>query len=148
MPSGNVRSRVNHAIESGNWKTVEDLADIYITWGSYGYARDMHGKSMKDDFVKRFGKVGVTVKNMPDREIDLLDIDDVYSYLGGLNAFVRAYGNKDAISVMGDGSNPENTKIRDTQGELRFVFRSKILNPKFLSGLKDHGYRGVSRLPT
>ncbi len=145
-PPGMYGPGVNHAIESGNWKTVEDLADIYITWGSYGYARDMHGKSMRDDFVKRFGKVGVTVKNMPDREIDLLDIDDVYSYLGGLNAFVRAYGNKDAISVMGDGSNPENTKIRDTQGELRFVFRSKILNPKFLSGLKEHGYRGVSEI--
>jgi cobaltochelatase CobN len=145
-PPGMYGPGVNQAIESGNWKTVEDLADIYVTWGSYGYARGMHGKPMREDFVKRFGKVGVTVKNMPDREIDLLDIDDVYGYLGGLNAFVRAYGKKDAISVIGDGSDPENTKIRDANEELRFVFRSKIFNPKFLNGLKEHGYRGVSEI--
>ena len=101
---------------------------------------------MRDEFVRRFSKVGVTVKNMPDREIDLLDIDDVYGYLGGMNSFVRAYGNPDAISVMGDGSDPKKVKLRDTKDELQYVYRSKILNPKFIDGLKRHGYRGVSEI--
>ena len=74
---------MNHAIESGDWETVNDLADIYITWGSCAYGRGLHGESMRDEFVRRFSKVQATVKNMPDREIDLLDIDDVYGYLGG-----------------------------------------------------------------
>jgi cobaltochelatase CobN len=145
-PPGAYGPGVNHAIESGEWKTVQDLADLYISWGSCGYGRDLYGESMRDEFVKRFGRVGVTVKNMPDREIDLLDIDDVYGYLGGLNAFVKTYGNPDALSFMGDGSDPDRVKIRDTKEEMRFVFRSKVLNPKFLNGLKEHGYRGVTEL--
>ena len=73
--------------------------------------------------------MSATVKNLPDREIDMIDMDDVYGYLGGLNAFVRAYGRKDAVSYMGDGSDPDRTKVRSTSEESKFVFRSKLLNP-------------------
>lgn len=145
-PPGTYGAGVNHAIESGQWETVKDLADIYITWSSHAYGRNMKGVMMRDSFMQRFGNVDVTVKNMPDREIDLFDVDDVYSYLGGLNAFVREYGKKDSISFMGDNSNPDKVKIRKTDDECRFVFRSKIFNPKYLDGLKEHGYRGVTEL--
>ena len=145
-PPGGYGAGVNHAIETGDWKTVQDLADIYIRWGGHAYGRDLHGESMRDEFVRRFSRVGVTVKNMPDREIDLLDIDDVYGYLGGLNSFVRAYGNKDAVSYMGDGSDPDRVRVRGTKEELALVYRSKVLNPKFVEGLKRHGYRGVSEI--
>ena len=145
-PPGCYGAGVNHAIEASDWKTVQDLADIYIRWGSHAYGRGLSGESMDDEFVRRFSKVGVTVKNMPDREIDLLDVDDVYGYLGGLNSFVRAYGNKDALTFMGDGSDPDRVKVRDTKEELALVYRSKVLNPKFIEGLKRHGYRGVTEV--
>ena len=145
-PPGCYGAGVNHAIETSDWKTVQDLADIYIRWGGHAYGRGLSGESMDDEFVRRFSKVGVTVKNMPDREIDLLDVDDVYGYLGGLNSFVRAYGNKDALTFMGDGSDPDRVKVRDTKEELALVYRSKVLNPKFIEGLKRHGYRGVTEV--
>lgn len=146
-PPGAYGAGVNHAIEEGNWETVEDLADIYIAWGSAAYGRGMHGESMKKEFVKRFGNVKATIKNMPDREIDLLDVDDVYAYLGGMNAFMKAYGKeKQPLSFIGDGSNPDKVKIRDAAEECKFVFRSKALNPKFIEGLKEHGYAGAGTL--
>ncbi|MCQ2085511.1 MAG: cobaltochelatase subunit CobN, partial [archaeon] len=145
-PPGGYGTGVNKAIETGAWKTVEDLADVYIDWCSNGYEKGNYGQKMKTEFIRRFSKVGVTVKNMPDREIDLLDCDDVYEYLGGMNAFVRAYGRKDALTFMGDGSDPKKTKIRSTKEELRYVYRSKVLNPKFINGLKEHGYRGAAEM--
>ncbi len=145
-PPGGYGTGVNKAIESGAWKTVQDLADVYLAWCSNGYSRGSYGVKMKDEFVRRFSKVEATVKNMPDREIDLLDCDDVYEYLGGMNSFVRAYGKADAVTYMGDGSDPKKSKIRDTKEELRYTFRSKVLNPKFINGLKEHGYRGASEM--
>lgn len=145
-PPGAYGAGVNHAIESSDWETVRDLADIYAAWSGHAYGRGMPGALMKDEFVRRFSSVQATVKNMPDREIDLLDIDDVYGYLGGMNAFSRAYGKEEAISFMGDGSDPSRVRIRGTKEELQFVYRSKILNPKFIDGLKRHGYRGVSEI--
>ena len=145
-PPGAYGPGVNHAIETSDWKTVQDLADIYIAWGSYAYGRDAKGECMKDESVRRFSNVQATVKNMPDREIDVLDIDDVYGYLGGMNSFVKAYGNRDAMSFVGDGSDPDRTRVRDAKEELQFVYRSKVLNPRFIEGLKRHGYRGVSEI--
>ena len=145
-PPGGYGTGVNKAIETGAWKTVQDLADVYMAWCSNGYSKGNFGVQMKDEFVRRFSKVGVTVKNMPDREIDLLDCDDVYEYLGGMNSFVRAYGRQDAVTYMGDGSDPKKSKLRDTKEELRYTFRSKVLNPKFISGLKEHGYRGAAEM--
>ncbi|MBR2255722.1 MAG: cobaltochelatase subunit CobN, partial [Candidatus Methanomethylophilaceae archaeon] len=144
-PPGGYGAGVSKAIEASSWETVEDLANVYLDWCSNGYSRGHFGEKMKDEFVKRFGGVEVTIKNMPDREIDLLDCDDVYQYLGGMNAFVRAYGkHRDTFSTyMGDDSDPKKSKLRSTQQELRYVFRSKVLNPKFINGLKEHGYRGA-----
>ncbi len=145
-PPGAYGPGVNHAIESGEWKTVQDLADVYTAWGSSAYGRNERGETMKDEFVRRFSRVQATVKNMPDREIDLLDIDDVYGYLGGMNSFVRAYGEDEPLSFMGDSSDPDRVRLRGTAEELQFVYRSKILNPKFVDGLKRHGYRGVAEV--
>lgn len=145
-PPGAYGPGVNHAIETGDWKDVRDLADIYVAWSSFAYGRGMHGVAMRDEFVRRFSSVEATVKNMPDREIDILDIDDVYGYLGGMNAFVRAYGRADATSFIGDGSDPDRVRTRDAKEELRFVYRSKVLNPRFVRGLKRHGYRGVAEI--
>ena len=147
-PPGGYGTGVNHAIGASSWETVEDLANVYLDWCSNGYSQGHFGEKMRDEFVKRFSNVEVTVKNMPDREIDLLDCDDVYEYLGGMNAFVRAYGkNKDTFSTfMGDDSDPKKSKLRSTQQELRYVFRSKVLNPKFIDGLMEHGYRGAGEM--
>ena len=144
-PPGAYGPGVNHLIESSRWQTMKDLADSYVAWGSYAYGKGVFGRQMKDEFVRRFSKVGATVKNMPDREIDLIDIDDVYGYLGGLNAFVKAYGG-DSVSYMGDSSDPNKTKLRSLGEEMKFVFRSKLLNPKYIEGMKRHGYRGAAEM--
>lgn len=145
-PPGAYGAGVNHAIASSQWETVEDLANIYRDWCSNGYAKGEYGTKMTDEFVRRFSQVAVTVKNLADREIDILDCDDYYEFLGGMNSFVRTYGRKDFVTYMGDDSDPKKSKIRSTKEELRFVMRSKAFNPKFIGGLKEHGYRGAAEL--
>lgn len=145
-PPGGYGAGVNHAISSSAWNTVEDLANIYRDWCSNGYAKGEYGTKMTEEFVRRFSNVSVTVKNIADREIDILDCDDYYEFLGGMNSFVRTYGRKDYVTYMGDDSDPKKSKTRSTQEELRFTVRSKALNPKFINGLKEHGYRGAAEL--
>jgi cobaltochelatase CobN len=145
-PPGSYGAGVDIAIGTGDWKDTKDIADIYTTWSSYVYGHGMYGEFRKDDFVKRFSKVSVTIKNMPDRENDIMGMDEVYNYMGGMNAFTRAYGNQDAVFFIGDDSDPDRTKLRTVAEECKFIFRSKILNPKYISGLKEHGYRGAIEL--
>ncbi len=133
---------VNTLITNGKWKTAEDLGESYIAHGCYGYGRGCDGKAMERQFRKRMGSLDVAVKNHNNRENDLFDMDDDYDFLGGMVAAVRASGG-DADAFMGDSSDTENLKARTLKEECAFVFRSKINNPKWLEGLKRHGFRGA-----
>lgn len=137
---------ISDAIQSGDWHTIDDLGDIYVKNGCYVYGRGLQGESMPGLFRKRLGQMEVTVKNHNSRAVDMLDMDDDMDCLGGLNAAVKSTSGKDATSYMGDSSDMDNLKLRTAQEECRFIFRSKIDNPKWTEGLKKHGFAGAKEL--
>ena len=147
-PPGGYGTGANVPLENGSWIGPADFADVYRDWISYGYSQSVKGRSVVKQFRRRFDGLEVTVKNVADREIDLLDCDDFYQYLGGMNAYIRAYGKHkaDYASYMTDDSDPSKSRIRSAKEELMFVFRSKVLNPKFINGLMEHGYRGAGEM--
>jgi len=145
-PPGNHGCAVGEVVHASAWKERKDLADVYTTWGAHAYGRKYRGEKMPELFKKQFGMLDATVKNRVSREFDILDVDDDYIFLGGMNACVKAYGNKDPVSFIGEGSDPDNVKTRLLDEEIRYVFRSRILNPRWIEGLKPHGFRGVQEI--
>ncbi|MCQ2071109.1 MAG: cobaltochelatase subunit CobN, partial [archaeon] len=137
---------ISGAVETGSWKTVDDLSDIYVAHGCYVYGKGLQGESRPDLFRKRLSVMDVTVKNHNTRAVDMLDMDDDFDMLGGMNSAVRSLRGKDAVSYMGDSSDMQNLKLRTTAEECAFIFRSKIDNPKWLNGLKKHGFAGAKEL--
>ena len=133
-------------IESSKWETIEDLAQVYTVWGAYAYGRGWKGEKVEKEFIDRMSAQDVTVKNHNDREFDLLDIDDDYEVLGGLNAVVRAYGKHKPATYMGDSSDTDRLKLRSLEEETAYVMRSRVLNPRWFEGLKPHGFRGAMEL--
>jgi len=145
-PPGNYGGGVDTLIESSEWKDKDDLKRAFLEWGGYAYGTDLSGEDMKDFFAKRLGGMDVTVKNHESRELDILDNDDDFVFLGGMNAAVEAIRGEKPVSMIGDSSDPDDVGVRTLQEEASFVFRSRVLNPKWVSGLKRHGYRGVQEL--
>jgi cobaltochelatase CobN len=45
-----------------------------------------------------------------------------------------------------DHSNPGAPRIRTLQEEISRVIRSRVVNPKWIDGVKRHGYKGASEL--
>jgi cobaltochelatase, CobN subunit len=145
-PPGNYGGGVDVLIETSQWSERKDLGEVYVEWGGYGYGRDLKGEDVKEFFKKRLSTVDVTVKNHESRELDVLDNDDDYIFLGGMNAAVETYSGKQPMSMIGDSSNPDKPVTRTLEEESKFIFRSRVLNPKWVDGLKEHGYRGVQEL--
>lgn len=141
---GTYGSGMNKSIQSSQWEDLGDLAKQYSDWGSFAYGRGVEGEQMADLFKKRFSKSDALVKNMPDKEIGLVDMDDVYGYLGGLTAFVKANGNEGVSAYVGDTSDSSKIKVRSSSEALKLTFRSQIQNPKFIHGLMEHGYAGAN----
>jgi cobaltochelatase CobN len=137
---------VSDAIDTKNWKDQKDLCDVYLKWGSFVYSRKIYGVAVPEQFKRRLSKINLTVKNEDAREIDILDGDDCYDYHGGMITSVKILGGKIPRSYCGDTSDPDRVKIRSTAEETCHVFRARILNPKYIQGLKRHGYQGAAEL--
>lgn len=145
-PPGNHGCGVGEVVHASAWKEKKDLADVYTTWGAHAYGRKFRGEKVPELFREQFSRLDATVKNRVSREFDILDVDDDYQILGGMNACVRAYGDRDPVCVIGEASDPKNVRTRLLDEEIRFVFRSRILNPRWIEGLKPHGFRGVQEI--
>lgn len=137
---------VSEAIDSKNWKTQADLAHLYVTWGGYAYGRKNFGVQVPEVFKRRLSKIAVTVKNQDSREYDILDGDDWYDAHGGMITAIKTYGGKPPRSYCGDSSDPNRVKVRSTYDETAYIFRSRLLNPKWINSVKRHGYQGAGDL--
>ncbi len=133
---------VNTLIDEKNWESQEDLAKVYLEWGSYAYGKNNHGKQSKDMFQKRLSRLDVAVKNMDTKETDIFANDDNYAYLGGMLSAIKVFRGKAVEGMIGDSSDPSRTKVRSLSEEVKFVLRSKVLNPKWIKGLQNHGFKG------
>lgn len=145
-PPRNYGGGVDRLIETSLWTDVNDIASSYVEWGCYAYGNGIHGDDERSQFVKRLSSVDVTVKNQSSREMDILDNDDDYIFHGGMVAAVTAYKGSAPASMIGDGADPERTRVRTVAEEASAIFRSRVLNPKWVEGLKRHGYRGAKEV--
>ena len=133
-------------LDERNWETAQDLAEVYTAWGGYAYTRQEHGVSARQEFRRRFSQIVVAAKNQDNREHDIFDSDDYMQYHGGMIATVRALTGKNPHQFLGDSSDPSRPRQRDLQDEARRVFRSRVVNPKWVSSMKRHGYKGAFEL--
>lgn len=145
-PPGSYGAGVGVLIYSKEWKTQEDLGRAYINWSSYAYGGDYHGKKVENIFIQRMKKSEITVKNESSVEIDMLESDDYFVYHGGLVAAVKYASGNNPKSYSGDTSNPERVKVKTIKEETARIMRSRILNPKWLEGLKRHDYKGAQEI--
>jgi cobaltochelatase CobN len=129
-------------IESQNWQDEADLARAYINWSAYAYGRNAEGKSAPEAFNQRLSQMQIVLHNQDNREHDLLDSDDYYQFQGGLTAAVRATGQQPQI-YFGDNSRPQQPKVKQLGEEIARVYRSRVINPKWIAGAMRHGYKGA-----
>jgi cobaltochelatase CobN len=141
-PPGTYGAGVLPLIDAGNWRDVADLARAYEAWGAYAYGRREYGADAVPEFRRRFAAITVAVKNQDNREHDLLDSDDYLQYHGGMIATVRALSGQAPKQYHGDSSDPSRVRVRDLSAEVRRVFRTRALNPKWIEGMMRHGYKG------
>jgi cobaltochelatase CobN len=137
---------VQGAIDGRHWQTREDLAEVYLNWGGYAYGGADEGTPARADLARRLGQVQAVVQNQDNREHDLLDSNDYYQFQGGMLAAVETLKGAPAASYHGDHSQPDVPRIRTLKEELNRVMRARAANPKWIDGVKRHGYKGAFEL--
>jgi cobaltochelatase CobN len=129
-------------IQQQNWRDEHDFATAYINWGGYGYGREHDGCDARDALRHRLAGTDIAVHNQDNREHDIFDSDDYLQYHGGMIATIRSLTGRDPRQAFGDSHNPDRPAVRSLHEEVLRVFRSRVVNPKWLDGIRRHGYKG------
>lgn len=147
---GVYRSGVNLAIYASAWKSQNDLSDIYVFWNGYAYgggaADESYGVQAHQELVDNLKRVTVTFNKTISDEGDFLDCCGHFSNYGGMTVAAKSISGKAPKSFYGDTRDPANVSVTDFADEMRRVVRARLFNPKFIEGLKEHGYQGASDL--
>ncbi|MBV7377467.1 cobaltochelatase subunit CobN [Maritimibacter dapengensis] len=130
-------------IDERLWEARDDLGDAYLEWGSYAYGAGQEGARDREGLEQRLSQTEAIVQNQDNREHDLLDSDDYYQFEGGAAAAVSKLQGRDATIYHNDHSRPERPLIRTLDDEIGRVIRSRVVNPKWIEGVKRHGYKGA-----
>ena len=137
---------VQNAIDGRLWHSREDLADVYLNHGAYAYGTSDDGTAAREPFARRLSQVQAVVQNQDNHEHDLLDSNDYYQFQGGMLAAAESLAGAAIASYHGDHSQPDRPRIRTLKEELNRVIRARALNPKWIDGVKRHGYKGAFEL--
>ena len=129
-------------IDEGNWNEQADLAEAYVNWGGYAYTGEDDGIDARDVFRQRLSGVEIAVHNQDNREHDIFDSDDYLQFHGGMIATIRALSGRKPKHYFGDTHDPARPVVRDLKEEALRVFRTRVVNPKWLEGITRHGYKG------
>ncbi|HYH48565.1 MAG TPA: cobaltochelatase subunit CobN [Acidimicrobiia bacterium] len=131
-------------LDSKEWESDDDLATVYLAWSGYAYGRAGYGVPAPEAMQRRFALIDVAVKNQDNREHDIFDSDDYLQEHGGMVATVRALrGGQAPQAYFGDSADPERPRVRTLAEEARRVMRSRVLNPRWISAMMRHGYKGA-----
>jgi cobaltochelatase CobN len=134
---------IQGAIDARLWQSRDDLAQVYLNWGGYAYGAGDEGTPARERFAQRLSQVQAVVQNQDNREHDLLDSNDYYQFQGGMLAAAESLSGQKTASYHGDHSQPDMPRIRTLKEELNRVIRSRAANPKWIEGVKRHGYKGA-----
>ncbi|WP_280194789.1 cobaltochelatase subunit CobN [Nocardia farcinica] len=130
-------------IDSKSWRSDDDLAQVYTTWGGYAYGRGLDGAPAADDMRSAYRRIAVAAKNTDTREHDIADSDDYFQYHGGMVATVRALTGTNPQAYIGDSTRPDAVRTRTLSEETTRVFRARVVNPRWLEAMRRHGYKGA-----
>jgi cobaltochelatase CobN len=141
---GTYSSGVNLAVLASAWKDEHDLADIFVATNGYAYGKEITGKAAHSQLAANLSSVAVTFNKVHSDEYDLLGCCCYFGAHGGMTAAARHYSGNEVKPYYGDTREPGQVEVRDLADEIRRVVRTKLLNPKWIDGMKEHGYKGAS----
>ncbi|EGI76050.1 cobaltochelatase subunit CobN [Hylemonella gracilis] len=150
---GGYGAGLQELMASGRWNDGADLAQAYLRAGAFAYGRGHgpdqegqgggHGVPARASFEQRLSGLDAVLHNQDNREHDVLDSDDYYQFQGGMAVAVAQLAGKAAALYHGDFSVPGAPRIRTLGEEVARVVRSRAVNPKWLEGVRRHGYKGA-----
>ncbi|WP_192036448.1 cobaltochelatase subunit CobN [Halomonas sp. YLGW01] len=141
---GDYGTGLDRLVDGRAWDDADDLAEAYVAAGAYAYGQfPESGIGARRAFERQLGGLQAVLHNQDNREHDILDSNTYYAFQGGMANAGRALGGEAPAVYHADHANPARPRIRTLKEELSRVIRSRVLNPKWIEAMREHGYKGA-----
>ena len=140
---GDYGSGLTRMMEKRSWQSRDDLAEAYIQAGAYAYGQaSEYGVAARADFEHRLAGMDSVLHNQDNREHDILDSSTYFGFQGGMANASHTLAGSLPQTFHADHANPASPRIRTLKEEINLVVRSRVLNPKWITAMREHGYKG------
>jgi cobaltochelatase CobN len=139
---------VNRLAErSGAWEDRRQLGEVFIKrmGHAYGIESDVFnsGAGAQELFKAQLNNVGNTYLGRASNLYGLIDNNDAFDYLGGLNLAIETVTGKQPDSFVISHANSQNLKMDPLEVALLGELRGRFLNPQWIEPLMNEGYAGA-----
>jgi cobaltochelatase CobN len=141
---GGYGAGVNRLTErSGAWSARSEIADAYVQRMGHAYGDGVSGQSAHAAFKEVLGGVERTYLGRASNVYGLLDNNDAFDYLGGLNLAVEDVSGEAPRNRVVDHSDPDNPSVEALESAVLSELQGRYLNPAWIKPLMSHGYSGA-----
>jgi cobaltochelatase CobN len=149
----NYGTDVTDLIESSEWEEQGQIADLHLAKMSHLYGDTYHAESNISTFREVLDTVDVVAQVRDNEEYGIADLDHYYEFLGGLSCAVEAVRksrpsreNRSKPVILVADSTKDRIKTADIKKTLDYEVRTKLLNPSWMKGQLESGYKGVKNM--
>ncbi len=137
---------VQALLDDGRWRQRSELAAAYLGASAFAYGQGAHGTAAAAALEQRLAELDAVLHNQDHAEHDLLDSADQAQFQGGMAAAAELLGGRAPALYHGDLSVPGAPRIRGLGEQIARAVRARAVNPRWLSGMRRHGYRGAAEI--
>ncbi|WP_158089116.1 cobaltochelatase subunit CobN [Cognaticolwellia mytili] len=135
------------AERSGAWQERKQLGEAYIKRMSHAYGVPNENVAMGSNvqalFRQQLAHVNSTYLGRASNLYGLIDNNDAYDYLGGLNLAIETIAGKQPDSFVISHANNKQLSIDPLQTALLSELRGRFLNRQWIQPLMKQGYAGA-----
>jgi cobaltochelatase CobN len=151
--ASNYGTDVTDLIETSEWEDSDQIADLHLAKMSHLYGDAYHAESNLSTFKEVLDTVDVVAQVRDNEEYGIADLDHYYEFLGGLSTSVEAVRKSRPSSnrrtkpvVLVADSTRDKIKTMNIKKTIDYEVRTKLLNPAWMKGQMESGYKGVKNL--
>lgn len=131
---------------SGSWDSEAGFANEYINKMGHGYGNGFWGQPMPDVFKLALSGVETVVHSNSTMLYGALDNDDMFMYMGGLASAIRSLDGETPDMLITDTRDPGKPAMRGVDEFIGREFRSRYVNPTWITGMQKEGYAGAGAM--
>lgn len=132
--------------KSGSWDDEAAYVNDYIRKMGHGYGNGYWGQPMPDVFSMAISGTDSVVHSSSTSLYGTLDNDDMFMYMGGLSASIRALDGKSPAMFITDSRDPSKAAMTSAETFIGREFRSRYVNPQWIKGMQKEGYAGAGAI--